>query len=1121
MGARLSNNPARRDAAIRQIVEDALDRRANGRNVDDEQIIAEHPDLAPELAAELRLLRVLERVRAESSIGSTRGQSQSGSAAGAGEIGTGWPSPPPAPSELPRFPGYRTVRAIDRGGQGLVYEAIQDRTERRVAIKLMRDAALGVGAADTGRFMREVRVLAHLDHPNIVRILGSGVEHGHAYFVMEFIDGQALDMYLAASAPAISDRVLLLAKICDAVNAAHLRGVIHRDLKPTNVLVDDAGEPRVLDFGLARLTEEFAPDGTQQIIGRTMTRTGQFVGSLPWASPEQARGESTVIDVRTDVYALGLLLYHALTGAMPYETDGRMDIALNTIVYAQPTRPSSLTPEVAPDLETVVLKCLGKEPDQRYQSAAAIASDLRAYLEGRPIAARPPSMTRQLRWFMRRNKPLVIGMATVFGALLVGLATTLWQLRRAVGAEAVATEQRDKAEFRSYVGALSLAQGSLESRTDMGSAARALATAPERFRGWEWRHLMARADQSVGVLESAENVVAGRVNADGTRLYMRFESGTHRMLDARTKAVLWETKIDLPKLYGVELSRNGIGLVLTANDRIVSLIDGVTGREMRKWIFEVERVCSGAITPSNDGSSLFMTIRNASTEKPNRAQLRRYAAASVEPSFSVDLTQGRGTPMDMALSPEESVVYISWSSSVVSAHDAKTGAEVCSWVVPTAFDGEWTNIAVSPDGKLAAASIGMEINLFSLPDGKFLRTLRGHTQIINNVGFDRSGTRIVSGSNDQTIRVWDLAGETPPIVLLGHSGATGAWFAADGEHILSSSTDGTCRVFSTRLQPVVQSFDLVDRARGIYARPVLFDPGSKSLVGFCEQQIGTVDLATRSLSLVSHPWMSSHGILMAVDFQRRVVFGALDGQNHAGPWTPVAWSLDTREPVWKGPALAAPCTQSVLSPDASRVGYVISRTGRLRVCDARTGRTEYEVDGGTGEISKAAFLQSIGVLLTTNVNGRITLWNDTTGTKQSEFDGFPDYPGDLVYAAAISSDESILACAFGDKGRIRLWDLKTRTVLRDFPACGTFIGALAFSPDGSRLASGSEQDRAIRVWHVGIGAELLTLRAHTDEINALAWSPDGRSLASLGRDDRLVIWDSKTGLSQAVPEGIR
>jgi len=177
------------------------------------------------------------------------------------------------------------------------------------------------------------------------------------------------------------------------------------------------------------------------------------------------------------------------------------------------------------------------------------------------------------------------------------------------------------------------------------------------------------------------------------------------------------------------------------------------------------------------------------------------------------------------------------------------------------------------------------------------------------------------------------------------------------------------------------------------------------------------------------------------------------------------------------------------------------------------------VDGGPVQIAWAAFLHSTGVLLTINVNGRITLWNDTTGTKQSEIDGYPDNPGDLVWAAAVSPDESILACAFGDKGRIRLWDLKTHMFLRDFPACGAFIGALAFSPDGSRLASGGEQDRAIRLWHVGMGAELLTLHGHTDEINALAWSPDGRSLASLGRDDHLVLWDSETGRIRAVPEG--
>ncbi|MFQ5492107.1 MAG: serine/threonine-protein kinase, partial [Phycisphaerae bacterium] len=211
------------------------------------------------------------------------------------------------------IPGYKILREIHRGGQGVVYQAVQQTTKRTVAVKVMREGPFG-GDSERLRFEREQHILAQLDHPRIVGIRDSGAAAEHHYFVMDYISGQPLDRYVNTTTDSVDRVLVLFAKICEAVNAAHLQGVIHRDLKPSNIRVDANGEPHVLDFGLAKVASaEVSDDSGAQV----MSITGQFIGSLPWASPEQARGLTRDIDVRTDTYSLGVILYQLLTRRFP------------------------------------------------------------------------------------------------------------------------------------------------------------------------------------------------------------------------------------------------------------------------------------------------------------------------------------------------------------------------------------------------------------------------------------------------------------------------------------------------------------------------------------------------------------------------------------------------------------------------------------------------------------------------------------------------------------------------------------------------------------------------------------------------------------------------------------
>jgi tRNA A-37 threonylcarbamoyl transferase component Bud32 len=336
------------------------------------------------------------------------------------------------------FPGYELQSEIHRGAQGAVYRAIQKNTGRRVALKLLHDQAFG-GPLERARFEREMHVLAALQHPNIVTIHDGGSHDGRFFLVMDYIAGQPLDAYMASQPRSIGETLALFTAICDAVNAAHLRGIIHRDLKPANVRVDASGRPFVLDFGLAKFSAD-AQDSSG-VIGRAafaMTATGQFLGSLPWAAPEQAEGSPARIDIRTDVYSLGVLLYHMLTGKFPYPVVGPMKQALEVILHTPPAPLRALRREIDDELETIALKCLSKENDRRYQSAGELARDVRCYLAGEPIEAKRDSGWYRARVFLRRNRLSVAAAAAFLAVLLGAFGFSLAQWRAAV-------QERDRA----------------------------------------------------------------------------------------------------------------------------------------------------------------------------------------------------------------------------------------------------------------------------------------------------------------------------------------------------------------------------------------------------------------------------------------------------------------------------------------------------------------------------------------------------------------------------------------------------------------------------------------------------------------------------------------------------
>jgi WD40 repeat protein/predicted Ser/Thr protein kinase len=953
---------------------------------------------------------------------------------------------PPLPAGIGR---YRILRLLGEGGMGAVYEAEQDNPRRLVALKVIRPGLLTPELRK--RFAHEAQLLGRLHHPGIAAIHEAGVaEDGRPFFAMEFIRGLALDDYCRLRGLTAPARLELLARVCDAVQHAHEQGVIHCDLKPGNILVDDSGQPKVLDFGVARALQDDLRTSSDR------TRTGHLLGTLRYMSPEQVAAEPAGLDQRSDVYTLGVMLFELLAGRLPYPLEElSLPEAARVIRDQEPSRLSSIDTRLRGDVETIVAKALEKERGRRYASAAELAADLRRHLRHEPIQARPASALYHLRKFARRHKALVGGAAGVLAALLLGLlGTILFAVREAQQRGQAeqnarrADEEKRAALSQTYRARLAAAGAALQNH-DVADAARQLKEAPEGLRDWEWQHLHSRLDDSSAILpllpKSYTFLFCGPeglriASGSGTGVRVIDETGRERLALPRH---LFLHKDQSPPIHlAIGPTRHGVWIVDLAPDRTMRLRDETGDVRSR-------------IDPRTVADPITVTV------SPDRTRLAIVWVGDNRP-FCFDLYEtasGKNLATcaghtdvisRLVFSPDGKQIASLSNDHTARVWDAATGTLIaeCRGHTSRVFAA-----AFRPDGaRLATTSGDGTVRQWDPQTGREVEPpYERHTGDVLAAVYSPDGQWLASGGTDRTVRLWQAEGRQEVLLWHGHTGAvTQLAFTPDGRRLASVSADGTARLWEADPRnslPVLRG-----HTRHVY--PVAFSPDGQWIAsGGWDGRVHLWDALTGELGAILQPGKIVRALAFGPDGTWLVTGCDEDGRLQI--WD-VATARLRRSLPGPGRSLAA----VAVSPDGTRIA-ARSREGLLTVSETATGREIFRTEQN---------------------------WNE------------------YVMAVAYSPDGRWLAGTSRDLKSLCLWDAQTHRLAAQLSGHTDAILTIAFSPDGQRLVSAGE-DRTVRVWDVTTGECQAGLHGHTDEVFAAAFHPGGTRLATAGRDGAVWLWD--------------
>ncbi|MBI3866997.1 MAG: protein kinase [Verrucomicrobia bacterium] len=994
---------------------------------------------------------------------------------------------------LGRFGDYELLEEIARGGMGVVYKANQASLDRVVAVKLL---LLGQYASDEfiHRFRIEASAAASLQHPNIVAIHEVGVHKGQHYFAMDFVDGPNLAQLVGVQPLAAKRAAGYVRTIAEAIHFAHNRRILHRDLKPSNVLIDPNDQPRVTDFGLAK---NLGSDSD-------LTVTGQVMGSPGFMPPEQSLGEVSKMGPVSDVYSLGAILYYALTARAPFVGETMSD-TLRQVQSEDPISPRVLAPSVSADLETICLKCLEKEPNNRFPSAQALADELGRFLRDEPIQARPVSRAEHA-WRWCRRKPAITGLAISLAMLLIAIAvgSTLAAFRiaresqRARKAELEALEKKGEAAERLWDSYLAQARANrLSGRSGQRfESLDVLKRAAEMRPSLELRNeaIACFALADLRVLRQSQTLPKWKAFvclddqldryavADESQSVRVYSISNAEALTLLPQAVVLPDAT--PAAWSVaKFSPNGASLAVRCSEGRARLWDLIQKRP----IMDVPLASyEGRLDFSPDSRWLATSDTDLTVRIYDLVQRREFrldesplkgGIVRFDPTGKLLAVSGIGGEMI-------SILAAFSGNTIASLNHAGTSVIGVAW---------------HPDGRhLATACANRLVYVWDIREGEIVHVLKGHDREVASVAFNHSGDLLASAGFDRTTRIWDFKSARELVHATG--GGFDLRFSPDDQRLGCHSWEGNqYQVFDVASARVVRSFhqSLADSVRGF--GPVGFAPDG-TIVGYSSgNQLKLWDLR-------SGEEMSSQftGWLGAVIFDAAGQNLFLSGLGGVLRWpvhpNQVSRELDLGPPVALTPS--GDFGRAALSFDGKVLAVVGSNRCQIFHADSPGQVIQTEIQPWMRYVA----VHPEGTWIATGAWGRegAKVWEGATGRLCKEL-----HTGSYT-AVTFSPDGRWLVT--GSENEYRFWKVGQWTpslgiahdpnnATKDSPS------AMAFSSDGKIFAL-TDPQTTVRLIDPESGQEYARLEAEkASEISSLAFSPDAESLAVGAGSDALHVWD--------------